>query len=64
MCKRFEVILVVRKFGDDAQILCLVLCIIAVAPHAGAWIEIEKYVTFTASAQVAPHAGAWIEISF
>ena len=37
---------------------------VAVAPHAGAWIEI---VTVPSSVlgcqQVAPHAGAWIEIS-
>ena len=34
----------------------------AVAPHAGAWIEIGRTRWNTPSATVAPHAGAWIEI--
>ena len=35
----------------------------AVAPHVGAWIEIEKDLTDKkAFRQVAPHVGAWIEI--
>jgi len=34
----------------------------SVAPHGGAWIEIEAdMITFTAL-KVAPHGGAWIEI--
>ena len=34
----------------------------AVAPHAGAWIEMLVKPTFDAIANVAPHAGAWIEM--
>ena len=34
----------------------------AVAPFAGAWIEIEGAVTVSAPSAVAPFAGAWIEI--
>ena len=33
-----------------------------VAPHAGAWIEIEEEDIRVDEQQVAPHAGAWIEI--
>ena len=33
-----------------------------VAPFAGAWIEISKYVIGYFSRHVAPFAGAWIEI--
>ena len=33
-----------------------------VAPHAGAWIEINMYRYRLAIRCVAPHAGAWIEI--
>ena len=33
-----------------------------VAPHVGAWIEIDAYVEFVATGLVAPHVGAWIEI--
>ena len=33
-----------------------------VAPHVGAWIEIDSYVEFVATGLVAPHVGAWIEI--
>ena len=33
-----------------------------VAPLAGAWIEIRKYVGFFVGSDVAPLAGAWIEI--
>lgn len=39
------------------------LVIFAVAPHAGAWIEIGKKHTGTHYDSVAPHAGAWIAIS-
>ena len=35
---------------------------IKVAPHAGAWIEIRRFSSRSASRTVAPHAGAWIEI--
>ena len=33
-----------------------------VAPHAGAWIEMEPFAVFPEVHKVAPHAGAWIEI--
>ena len=33
-----------------------------VAPHAGAWIEIETAQGEVRGQTVAPHAGAWIEI--
>ena len=33
-----------------------------VAPHAGAWIEINTIYAFAKLSMVAPHAGAWIEI--
>ena len=33
-----------------------------VAPHAGAWIEIERERKIEWLENVAPHAGAWIEI--
>ena len=35
----------------------------AVAPHAGAWIEITAPIAVNLSSAVAPHAGAWIEIA-
>ena len=35
---------------------------IQVAPFAGAWIEIIRFVSLPASSTVAPFAGAWIEI--
>ena len=35
----------------------------AVAPHAGAWIEIPTSANVSSKVIVAPHAGAWIEIS-
>ena len=34
-----------------------------VAPHAGAWIEIEMLKRCREMRDVAPHAGAWIEIT-
>ncbi len=33
-----------------------------VAPHAGAWIEIDRVEEIHADVDVAPHAGAWIEM--
>ena len=33
-----------------------------VAPHAGAWIEINGTFTVPNGVKVAPHAGAWIEM--
>ena len=35
--------------------------VVAVAPHAGAWIETASPYPDLLSAYVAPHAGAWIE---
>ena len=35
----------------------------AVAPHAGAWIEIVSSPWWQSQPIVAPHAGAWIEIT-
>ena len=35
---------------------------VIVAPHAGAWIEIEMVRLAEGLGYVAPHAGAWIEI--
>ena len=35
---------------------------VAVAPHAGAWIEMADMTSSMRRACVAPHAGAWIEI--
>ena len=40
----------------------MILVKIAVAPHAGAWIEIVVYLLIDYHLIVAPHAGAWIEI--
>jgi len=34
---------------------------IAVAPHAGAWIETKEDAARAYNDKVAPHAGAWIE---
>lgn len=34
----------------------------AVAPFAGAWIEITALFTLRSNSAVAPFAGAWIEI--
>ena len=36
--------------------------VFAVAPHAGAWIEIVLGAERQGGKHVAPHAGAWIEI--
>ena len=33
-----------------------------VAPHAGAWIEMDKCYLNREKSIVAPHAGAWIEM--
>ena len=37
--------------------------ILAVAPHWGAWIEMELNNRIYRFPQVAPHWGAWIEIA-
>ncbi len=39
------------------------MSVFAVAPHAGAWIEIGLQTPRAAPLQVAPHAGAWIEMA-
>ena len=36
--------------------------VFAVAPHAGAWIEMIDEEKFDIIRLVAPHAGAWIEM--
>ena len=36
--------------------------VFAVAPHAGAWIEMVRLWANCLDGCVAPHAGAWIEI--
>ncbi len=41
----------------------LLSSIIAVAPLAGAWIEIFEYIASRPFSFVAPLAGAWIEIA-
>ena len=38
------------------------LCDFAVAPHAGAWVEISVILPPKQDQIVAPHAGAWVEI--
>ena len=38
--------------------------ILAVAPHWGAWIEINQLAQNMADMNVAPHWGAWIEIDY
>ncbi len=35
---------------------------LTVAPHAGAWIEINVSLSGDKGISVAPHAGAWIEM--
>ncbi len=35
----------------------------AVAPHGGAWIEMEDVQGIEKTKNVAPHGGAWIEMS-
>lgn len=37
--------------------------VFAVAPHAGAWIEMILVARIRAERTVAPHTGAWIEIA-
>ena len=38
------------------------LIVVGVAPHGGAWIEIELRWKMVELSRVAPHGGAWIEI--
>ena len=42
--------------------LLVLLAIFAVAPHTGAWIEIDSLAAMEKLLEVAPHTGAWIEI--
>ena len=52
--------------GAWIEILPLILLIMSliVAPHMGAWIEIQKPVLGVDTVPVvAPHMGAWIEIA-
>ena len=56
-----ELILVV--FVDVSQYKFIILWNIAVAPFAGAWIEIMVLQQKKPCVVVAPFAGAWIEIS-
>ncbi len=44
------------------MIFCIKLVISAVAPYAGAWIEIGGKCIKSFLKSVAPYAGAWIEI--
>ena len=55
-----ELILVV--FVDVSQYKFIILWNIAVAPFAGAWIEIPRLIRIDGFTSVAPFAGAWIEI--
>ena len=40
----------------------IIICVVTVAPFAGAWIEINHYRFSLNDSLVAPFAGAWIEI--
>ena len=46
-----------KKGGLGGKLGCF-----AVAPYAGAWIEILDVAYYTVHFFVAPYAGAWIEI--
>ena len=48
---------IVKKKEDE-----VFLCFVAVAPYAGAWIEIKTLRLLPLASPVAPYAGAWIEI--
>ena len=50
------------KMCEKKGVLGKKLGCFAVAPYAGAWIEIFKKSYDEILAQVAPYAGAWIEI--
>ena len=62
MLKKLLGSLPTRERGLKLQFLILWWHGKNVAPHAGAWIEIETTLNSEASVGVAPHAGAWIEI--
>ena len=40
----------------------LILCMFAVPPHVGGWIEIWKSIDISKNHSVPPHVGGWIEI--
>ena len=50
-----------RVRGLKLTTLRLTSIALAVAPHAGAWIETKAVLFATNLYKVAPHAGAWIE---
>mgnify|MGYP003623602099 CR=1 FL=1 len=49
-------------FDPPISFMHLFLLIFAVAPHAGAWIEMRCKKVNRRKVRVAPHAGAWIEM--
>ncbi len=51
-----------RERGLKFKVVCLNARPSAVAPHAGAWIEISWSDHAPFYPEVAPHAGAWIEM--
>ena len=51
-----------RERGLKSTSSCSTITQGEVAPHAGAWIEIDYNRHNTNKQTVAPHAGAWIEI--
>ena len=51
-----------RERGLKLVIIALTLPLKAVAPFAGAWIEINPSLSIQGDGTVAPFAGAWIEI--
>ena len=52
-----------RVRGLKSLLVVELAILLAVAPHAGAWIEIQRISLVAVQSFVAPHAGAWIEIS-
>ena len=50
-----------RVRGLKQSVYNVILCLIFVAPHAGAWIETFLPCCLQMQNLVAPHAGAWIE---
>ena len=42
----------------------LILTLILVAPHVGAWIETQIFDNSYIKLTVAPHVGAWIETQY
>ena len=52
-----------RVRGLKPNFLVRLILRLAVAPHAGAWIETFLALNLVITRVVAPHAGAWIETS-